>query len=183
MRPQGSQCPALVACCLRTKGPILEIAPGYFSTLVLQEFARAQGRELMCLETDVQWFKDLHQQGVPVRKVLEYPGNKALQRSWGLAVIDAWDEQVRADCVRALRGHTKVLTVHAGFLNPIKGVLREWKYGVWLPQLRPWSSAIVSDVIDVREWGLLGAVHMHDTTGRAKPFKRSGDKMVSGGYG
>lgn len=51
----GSHLPALVACVAETRGDVLELGVGNFSTPVLHALCGAMGRELTSVEADREW--------------------------------------------------------------------------------------------------------------------------------
>ena len=177
--------PAVVAAFVRTKGPVLEVGSGWFSTPVLRDLAELTKREVLSIEESVRWAQE-GTDSLPgsmyhsLRWRRSYAGSKEFQKSWGLVILDNNGAEQREELLRTLRGKAKVVVVHEALPRPMKAALREWKYGVWLWHLQPWSSAIVSDTIDVREWGLQGALPMQDETGRILAIRRQDEDIVSG---
>lgn len=55
--PYSTHQKALLNACFRTKGVILELGMGHYSTPILSEVSLFQQRQLISLEANLQWFK------------------------------------------------------------------------------------------------------------------------------
>jgi len=91
----GSHLPALLACLADTKGPVLEIGIGHFSTPALHAFCVASGRGLWSVESDGQWdekFRSRYEHELhnfingDYAEVLKTLGD----RRWSVTLIDSW---------------------------------------------------------------------------------------------
>lgn len=69
--------PALLACIGATKGPVLELGVGHFSTPALHALCGAMDRQLVSVEKDADWF-NVFASGFSPR----YPWKHEIARQW-----------------------------------------------------------------------------------------------------
>ena len=109
----GSHLPALVHYVLRTRGPVLELGAGQWSTPVLHAMCAAGGRKLVTAEEDAAWRMklagDLAGEG---HEFLASYG-RAINRAgyWSVVLIDHAMDRRQADLL-ALGGRADVLVCH-----------------------------------------------------------------------
>jgi len=158
--PYGTHQKALERAVRETTGPVVEFGGGQYSTPLLAEVCRREGRELVTVESDAEWAKALG--GKFSHEILDerafwrkYSGSR-----WGLAFVDSQvgDEWIkhRTEQVARLHGAADVIVVHdcnaAGFVDD-----PEWRRLVasfeWVavtgdsPQ-----TMVLSDVMNVERW-------------------------------
>jgi hypothetical protein len=89
--PYGSHLPALLTCVAATKGPILEVGIGHYSTPVLHAFSK---RRLVSVEADLKWM-DTFRDFESLDHMFTYPADyaSALEElcayQWGVVFLDA----------------------------------------------------------------------------------------------
>jgi hypothetical protein len=102
----GSHLPYLQAAVASTKGPVIEVGTGYYSTPFLMDVARS-GREVVAVETDRRWralADERAPEGYEVRD--DIPDGE-----FSVALIDGTEDS-RAPAVEALADRTEFLVCH-----------------------------------------------------------------------
>jgi predicted O-methyltransferase YrrM len=157
----------LVAAAVRTKGDILELGCGWYSTPVLHEIARAQDRRLWTFDNQEYWLPPFK----PFAK--KWPGHKVIevgswdemyshfevQQRFGLVFVDQGQPIEREYAVRRL------LAMKAGdvFVMHDTEEHRAYGYGRSLPLFKwqftdksqkAWTT-VASNTTDVTKWGFI----------------------------
>lgn len=157
----GTHQPLLLHALEITRGPVLEIGCGYYSTPMLHHLCRAQRRNLVTLDSQKEWMQRFLclECGVPTLHAFHYVPDFMEQlltpwwadKSWGwsVALIDNHPEASRKHLIEKLKDRAEVLVIHdteeAGY--ELETVLPSFKYRFDYKELFPWTSA-VSDVLD-----------------------------------
>lgn len=88
----GSHQCALLGCLGRTSGAVLELGMGHFSTPLLHHYCQAAQRDLVSVESDLQWYKTFSHYIAYMHKLIlaEYDDvvPKLAQRPWSVVLID-----------------------------------------------------------------------------------------------
>lgn len=88
----GSHQCALIECVAKTRGPILELGIGHFSTPLLHHYCKAAERYLLSVEAYVEWYNTFRHYGGPMHgfALAEYDDivPKLAQQSWSVVLID-----------------------------------------------------------------------------------------------
>ena len=138
----GTHLPVLAAIAAITKGPILELGAGNFSTLLLNAMARAQQRKIYTLEADMAWLRtfedidlasDLH---VFMHVTDGWNGWNSMidslpEQEWSIAFIDQTPGQTRLETLLHLQDRAEYLIVHDScnsFFAGVDHALSEFKY-------------------------------------------------------
>lgn len=107
--------PVLAWALANTRGPILELGTGLYSTPLIH--AMAGQRRVLSLESNSKWFElasafahGRHQ----VRRVSEtWPDDDAAFDSWwGLVFVDQYPPEARGACIARLRDRADMIVVH-----------------------------------------------------------------------
>jgi hypothetical protein len=151
---------------MRTTGPVLEFAAGYWSSVTLHEICAGQNRFLLTLEPSDHWIhklSSLSKNGHEIRKVnpgwaeCSIPEPPAGFRRWGLACLDHVPQEARIRHTLEARERVDVVLVHSAREPKVQEAVETYKYVAWFDHLMPWPSAICSDTVDVGEWGLFAS--------------------------
>lgn len=97
--PYGSHLPALVTCVMATTGPVLELGMGYFSTPILHEICKAQGRRLVSTESDAGFAPVFADFAADFHALKVYPHelpDSLFSEPWSVVLIDHSFERRRA---------------------------------------------------------------------------------------
>jgi hypothetical protein len=109
----GSHFPAVLACLAKTKGPVVELGVGHFSTPQLHAFCGAAGRKLISMEDNAEWhdhfFKKYSTENhVFVRSVKDVPKLK-----YSVAFIDhSPGGENRAEAFRQFLAISEYVVMH-----------------------------------------------------------------------
>lgn len=104
----------LVRYLLRSSGPILELGCGGYSTKIIHEFAREQGRHATTVDTDQEWidqFMDLQSPFHQIQFVQNWD-EWVPDGTYGLAFIDHSPGERREVDIRRLIGHVEYFVMH-----------------------------------------------------------------------
>lgn len=155
----------LVAACMRTKGDILELGIGWYSTPVLHEIAVAQKRLLVTIDNNEEWLRQLKVLEHNCHEVLltGYWGDAPLERShwgggkWDVVFLDQGQPIEREYAVRRLINDTNVFVMHdteEGFAYGYNRTLPMFKYKWTDKSQRAWTT-IASNTVAVTQWGFV----------------------------
>lgn len=160
---------SLIAAVMRTKGPILELGCGWYSSPLLHEIAAATGRPLVTIDNNKDWLEQFRATDWPKEYGLERDGHKLilvgwwgdapfdLYPRWGLCFVDQSQPAEREYAVRRLMDAVDVFVMHDTEEGPAYGynrVLPMFKYR-WDDKCQRAYTSIVSNVIDVSKWGMV----------------------------
>ena len=145
--------PMLLRAVSLTKGPVLEIGCGSYSTLVLHEACR--GRRLVSVETDKAWFSNFKRLASPGHEML---AGDSYEEFDGLIRGTEWDV-VLVDHAPAARRGVDMAKLHHARLVVVHDAEQPAMYGLDLPgsrfersflydKLHPWT-AVMSDREDL----------------------------------
>lgn len=156
----------LVASALRTKGDIIELGCGWYSTPVLHEIARATNRQLWTVDNQRDWLP-------PFQPFTKHPGHKLIKVGWwgemyekfpqgqsfGLAFIDQGQPIEREYAIRNLLKQLSadVFVMHDTEEGHAYGYDRtlpmfKWK---WTDKSQKVWTTVASNLVDVTKWGLI----------------------------
>lgn len=132
----GSHLVPLFACITATRGPVLELGIGHWSTPLLHAYICSGGRQLVSIEDSQTWvdrFADLNCAGHRVlcntydRAIVE-----ALNAKWSVVFLDQSPGWRRAADALALREVSDYIVVHdysgAEVSDPFQPILALWPY-------------------------------------------------------
>lgn len=149
----------LVAAALRTKGPMLELGVGWYSTPILHEIANAQKRMLYTYDNNNDWlrhFKPLQSQYHKL--VLTGWWGDAYKvlatREFGIAFIDHGQPIEREYAIRNLLRCVDVFVMHdteEGFAYGYDRTLPMFKYQ-YTDKCQQAHTTIASNSVDVSHW-------------------------------
>lgn len=144
--------PILIAAVNHTPGAVLELGCGAYSTPVLH--ALCQGRELLSLEQDPEWFELFKRFARGTHRVerVEDWNKAAIERPWGVAFVDHAPGAQRAIDIVRLKPHAKIIVAHDTEHRTYgyEPIFATFKYRVEWRTYSPWAVA-VSDTDDL-EW-------------------------------
>jgi len=152
---------ALIIAVLQTEGPILECGVGIYSTPVLEALAQTTGRQLVHVEHDSGWAKQIKPQGklirIPTANVFDTSPLK-LNEKWGVVFLDQGPTGTeRWPWAIAALPITSLVVLH----DAEKGSESIYQYRTRiLPHVRHWCldtrlsphTMICSNKIDISEW-------------------------------
>lgn len=122
MDPYATHLFPLVKTALETTGPILELGCGFYSTPILREICRSQGRQFLCQSSDESWMGKV---GGEIEKVADWTVWTPPQASgglWGMVFVDSeegtWNRVKR---VPMLSGFTHTIVLHDADISMERG--------------------------------------------------------------
>lgn len=156
---QATHIPMLVATFELTKGDVLELGTGYFSTTLLRWLCQMSKRKLISYESSNFWYQKAIAKPVPFHKVIKvsYSWDDAkIERHWGMAFVDHWPDERRWVEIKRLANLAEYIVIHDSNLSPIKsyGYGKIWdlfKYRYDYTKLNP-NTTIVSNFHDLKEF-------------------------------
>ena len=132
----GSHLVPLMACVTATRGAVLEVGVGHWSTPLLHAYCAAAGRTLISIDEDRAWverFKEYH----IGRHTVEHANygdylRKMAEKQFSVVFLDGSPGHTRADQAMLFRESANLIVIHdysgAEVADPFKAVLDEWPY-------------------------------------------------------
>lgn len=151
---------SLIAAAMRTKGPMLELGCGWYSTVLLHELARAQERKLYTYDNNADWLNEYMRLNCQWHKLslVGWWGDMPLEEPrYGLCFVDQSQPAEREYAIRRLMDLVDVFVCHDTEEAAAYGygrVLPMFKYQ-WHDECQKAHTSIVSNAIDVRKWGMV----------------------------
>ena len=147
----GSHLPALLRCVLATRGPVLEIGCGEWSTPVLNAVCRAMGRTLKSYETNVEWAEKVSAAtGASVLSSEYYYG--AVGHHWSVVLVDHDPAQDRINTALAFADAAVFIVVHdcqyPGIVELMPFAVRQFKYH-FIDKSSPAETAVFSNLREI----------------------------------
>lgn len=105
----------LVKTALRTRGPILELGAGWYSTPILHEIANAHDRPLITVENDPAWldqFAHLRSRRHRLELVANWDDFAPSQAGYGMVLIDHAPAERRIVDIERLAPLADLLVIH-----------------------------------------------------------------------
>ena len=174
----GTHVTPLVTAVLRTKGDVLELGCGDFSTPILDAILGSlkTNRVLYSTDGNLHWLKEFSKLKAPFHKFRyvaalkngedpKLPLPKWMKKQWSVVLIDQSPAQRRRYDIKRLRPLTEVFVIHdtSAFVEHIyrlDKVISSFKYSFIYPRYTR-STTIVSDTIDVEAWFTLFGRESH----------------------
>lgn len=141
INPWATHLPVLLAACAATRGTVLECGCGHNSTVILHSICAPEERELITLESDIDWldkFRDLGSGWHHLRHVENWR-DPPLPLACAVAFIDH-GQAPRGPLVARVREIAKYVVMHdsechyCGYAEPLKAFDWCWtmkKYETW----------------------------------------------------
>jgi hypothetical protein len=114
MARMATHLPLLVRAFDVSKGDVLEMGTGYFSTLILRWLCEMFDRQLYSYESNFRWFTRNNKKPKPFHHmtyVLSYD-DAPIERPWGLAFIDHGPNPRRVVDIKRIAGHAEYIVIH-----------------------------------------------------------------------
>lgn len=154
----GSHLPVLVKAIYESKGPVLELGMGYFSSPVLHWLCADQGRELVSYETEKEFlwtFRDFATLTHRLERVTDW-SKIDTEKPWGLAFIDQHPGEQRKEDARRLASWARLVVLHdtEGRLDKYyhySEIYPLYKYSFYYHKFRP-HTTVLSNFVDVTNW-------------------------------
>ena len=113
----SSHLPVLVECMNRTKGDVLELGPGVFSTPILHWLCETKRRNLLTIETDPKWFRFCSKYyRTAYHKFLHVKhwddAKEAISKPWDVVLIDHSPSARRVTEIATLADKAKYIVIH-----------------------------------------------------------------------
>lgn len=132
----GSHLVPLMACITATRGPVLEVGIGHWSTPLLHRYCVAAGRRLVSIESDREWAKLFMHLNVSHHQVQAASYNESLERlageDWSVVFLDHSPGFRRAHDALPFLDRAEFIVVH-DFAEDVKAaftadVLDHWSH-------------------------------------------------------
>jgi hypothetical protein len=109
----GSHLPVLIQAVKKTKGDILELGSGVFSTPYLHSVALLEKRNVTTYENFKSWFNFLKSYETRHHKLIfTKDWNIDLNKRWDMALVDVTPDDMRIELVKQLANNTKYIIIH-----------------------------------------------------------------------
>ena len=114
METAGTHIPVLAACVSRTRGPVLELGAGDYSTPLLHLLCK--GRFLVTVESNPDWLNRYKDTENPLHRLLlvkSYDEAKIIDEiKWDVALVDHAPGERRVTEIKRLKDRTMFIVVH-----------------------------------------------------------------------
>lgn len=160
----GSHQRLLIAAAVRTRGPILELGVGWYSTPILHELAKAQGRKLVTIDNNNDWLKQFKNFECSIHRLIlvgwwgeaDYACSSYDREAdcWGTVFIDQGQPIEREYAIRRLlaeKEQPELFVMHdteEGFAYGYDRTLPMFRYK-WTDKSQKAHTTIASNVRDV----------------------------------
>lgn len=165
--------PLLAKVVAKTKGSVLELGPGLYSTPVISQLMAGSGREYLGVDTDPVWIdaiksnKWLADPAHRVAVVKDYRANELWEpefddpigqgrrKKWNVVFLDCFPDSIRYGLLDFLKERATIVICHDTSPNMdrrmgLRPMLGTFKYRFTYNRLMPWTD-VVSNEIDVTE--------------------------------
>jgi len=153
----GTHLPPLINAVLRTKGIVVELGAGNYSTPILHEICKIQKRVLFTFENDKTWlekFTDLKTKRHGIIHIDNWDKVTDIVTQCDVALIDHAPPERRIIDIRRLKNIAQIMVIHDVERNRTyhySEVLPLFKYIKIYKRFRK-QTALVSNTVDVREF-------------------------------
>ena len=130
----GSHIPALLMALFKTRGAVLELGGGVYSTHTLHHYCALYERPLTTIDNAPEWDAWNRQYETPGHRIVLTPSwdRAPIEQAWDVALVDHSPDERRAIEIERLAPHAQYIIAHDA--NP-----RYWRqYGYWrvVPKFR-----------------------------------------------
>jgi hypothetical protein len=138
--PYSTHLEALVQSACSTKGDILELGCGFYSTPVLSAIARTMGKSLVIMARDPKWHSQFRNYGIVIPESWDDPD---FTGSWGTVLLD--NEQLTRDRLEHIPALCKVaeqIVVHDADRMSRLERWKQYTAGMrqqWFKKQKPWT--------------------------------------------
>ena len=112
----GTHLPALIKAMERTKGDVLELGTGVFSTPYLHYKCMLDNRKLVSYENYKEWYQFFIDYGYPNENheviFVENYSDAKIEKEWDLVLIDQTPDSSRAEEIKRLANYAKFIVIH-----------------------------------------------------------------------
>ncbi len=114
MEMVASHVPVLVRMFTISKGDVLELGTGYFSTLILKWLSELSGRNIYSYESRGHWYDKARQKQTEHHKIFYTPNydDAPIERKWGLAFVDHAPNSRRIVEIERLAKWAEYIVIH-----------------------------------------------------------------------
>ena len=143
--PYATHLPLLVACVAHTKGPVLELGCGLYSTPLLH--ALCLDRQLTSLESNVKWYERFVRFKTANHRIeVGLDLGSLPNQQWSVVLVDQQPPNARVLSIIKLRSRVELFVVHDSEHRryDYEKVLKEFTYRVESRCGSPWTT-VVSD--------------------------------------
>ena len=145
----GSHLPSLLRCVLATRGPVLEIGCGEWSTPVLNAVCRAMGREFASYEPNAVWASRIREAtgATILSSIIPTP-----EWPWSVVFVDHDPARARINTALAFADTAEFIVVHdcqyPGIVELMPFAVKQFKYH-FIDKSSPAETAIFSNVREI----------------------------------
>lgn len=145
----GSHLPSLLRCVLATRGPVLEIGCGEWSTPVLNAVCRAMRRDFVSVEVNEGW-RHWMEQVTGVAILAENKGREGVR--WSVVLVDNDPAQARINTALAFKDTAEFIVVHdcqyPGIVELMPFAVKQFKY-CFIDKSSAAETAVFSNVREI----------------------------------
>ncbi len=143
----------LAACMAATRGPVLELGAGNFSTPLLHGLCLPTQRRLVTVESNGEWaerFDSMNNAWHRVLNVANYDDFDVTSSAWSVVFVDHAPADRRVLDLRRIRGRAELIVIHdtEEQVYDYETVLPEFRYRVDCKLWTTWTT-IVSNTDDL----------------------------------
>jgi len=132
----GSHLVPLMACITATRGAVLEVGVGYWSTPLLHAYCAAAGRTLVSIDEDKAWVERFKEYHIGRHEVSHANYDQRLAelaaRQWSVVFLDGSPGHRRADQAMLFRESANLIVIHdysgQEVSFPFRAVKDKWPY-------------------------------------------------------
>ena len=145
--PYATHMPMLLACLAHSSGPVLELGCGAYSTPVLSEVCRLQGRRLVSADNNRAWYERLANTFNGTHEVVhvaDWNYSKLQDQHWGMVLVDHSPANQRViDARRLAKAGAEFIVMHDTDKPEFYGyevLFDEFKHHYTYKTMEPWTT-------------------------------------------
>lgn len=147
--PVASHLMALTKAWEISKGDVLEMGTGFFSTLLLHWFATMYQRHVYSYESKKYWYLRNKKYENKFHHIIYFPdwSKFDFKKKWGLAFVDHAPDSERHKDVLRLAKSAEYIVIHdtqpeSDNIYHFQGVMKKFKYKYHYKVIKPWTSIV-----------------------------------------
>lgn len=156
----GSHMPVLLQALLRTRGDILEMGAGIFSTPMIHAFTVAQRRNALTLENYPRWQRwfSIYENQYHKVKFINSWNDAEVEKPWDVVLVDQTPDHERHLAIKKLSKLARYIVIHDANLGG--NADRQYKYSKVFPLFKyrfdyrdseP-NTTVLSNLVDLRDF-------------------------------
>jgi len=143
----------LVCAVMNTTGAVLELGSGHYSTTILHEICKAQGRLLVTVDEDKEWIEQFKDLQTDLHRIIHIDDWDRIVGEYGVVFVDHSPALRRKVDIERFKDKCQIMVIHDFLQDNVydhHAIINTFKYKNFYKRYKR-QTAIISNVVDVRE--------------------------------